>query len=479
MYRGRLDADLSGAALDFVSSDADRRMIPFDVTATKAHILMLYKGGIISQEHAVAILSALQNAVVDAAAGTEDIHEALERAVSQLVGEDAGGRIQTARSRNDQVATAIRMTLRHDTHQIQTRILNMAGTLLTLSEQHRTTVMPLYTHLQHAQAGLLSHYLLAYTDALLRDYDRFDGMFTRLNSNPLGSGPVGGTTLPIDRLATGRMLGFSNMIENSLDATSSRDYMSEFVSCVAIMMGTMSRMAEDMVLWSSQEFSFVRLSDSVSSPSSAMPQKKNPDVLELVRGKAGRVIGDMAAVLAIQKGLASGYGRDLQETKAPAWSASEMATGTLDIMSEVVSGLYIDQNRMANAIRGGYLAALDVAENLVLRGVSFRQAHQAVGLMVATADAAGKHLEDMDEALVRKACSLDTDMVLEAIAECAPPLKRKTSLGGASLVEQNRMMRQRKRQVSAYTKRLAERHRRYTDPIKSMEAEIDQLGRGT
>ena len=484
VYRGGLNTDLDDAAQEFVSSlRADREILPFDIAATEAHVLMLYKSKVIPKTDTKKILSALRdirNGRVDPAEmgqPFEDGHEMLEALVTQMAGKKVGGRIQTARSRNDQVAVAIRMKLRHDTNMIQMGIIQLVSALLNLARKNTKTTLPLYTHLQHAQAGVLSHYMLAQADMLLRDYERFAGMYRRLNSNPLGAGPVGGTTIGIDRNVTTRLLAFPSMVENSLDATSSRDHISEFVSCAAIMCVNMSRMAEDLILWASDEFGFVEMADTLSSPSSAMPQKKNPDVLELVRGKAASVIGDLTAVLAVQKGLASGYGRDLQETKEPAWHAAQVSMGSLQIIFEVLEGITINEGRMARAAESGNMIAMDVAEELVRHKVPFREAHLEVGRMAAAARQAGKQISELTKVEISGACSLDPDMISGILAECTveESVNRRRSQGGTSRAEQKRMMVAAMTHTNKLIADLETQRKDATDDIGNMWREIDGL----
>lgn len=460
-----MNEGLDDAVRKYVSSvESDSKILPFDIAGTEAHVVMLYQAKIMPEADAANILAALGRlrdgeANLTNIKNAEDGHEMLEAYISKEAGEKVGGKTHTGRSRNDQVALVTRMKLRQDTYTIQDGILQLVSVLLKLAEENVKTTMPLYTHLQHAQAGVLSHYFIAHADTLLRDYGRFRDMCSRLDASPLGAGPAGGSSLPIDRDATAKTLGFPQIVENALDATSSRDYIAEFVSCAAIMMVNLSRMAEDLVLWSSDEFAFIELADRSSSPSSAMPQKKNPDVLELTRGKAARVIGDLVAVLAIQKSLATGYGRDLQETKEPAWSSADIAMGALQVIRDVITGMKINKGRMAEAAKSGYLTALDVAEKLVAQKVPFRQAHLEVGSLVAAAHAAGKPLTGLEDAEIKKACTLNPKMVAKAISRCTieRSAQMRTSRGGTASSEQRRMIRHRKKELGRLLKESARR----------------------
>lgn len=484
MYRGGLNDDLDDAAQDFVSSmQSDAEILPFDIAATEAHILMLYKSKTIAKADAKKILSALRDIrngrsdPPEAGQSFEDCHEMLEAWVTQTAGKKAGGHMQTARSRNDQVAVAIRMKLRNDTNMIQVGILQMISALLEMAKDNTETVLPLYTHLQHAQTGVLSHYMLAQADVLLRDYERFTDMYRRLNLNPLGAGPVGGTSIKIDRDMTTRFLAFPDVLENSLDATSSRDHISEFVSCAAILCVNMSRMAEDLVLWTSDEFGFVEIADTLSSPSSAMPQKKNPDVLELVRGKAASTIGDLVSALSVQKGLASGYGRDLQESKEPAWRASRTAMGSLQIIFEILTGMVVNEDRMAAAAGSGNIIAMDVAEELVRHKVPFREAHLEVGRLSAAARQAGKQIFELTKVEISGACGLNPGLVADALDRCTVEgsAERRISQGGTSNSEQRRMIADREEYVASLFGEMEEQRNAATTEIAGMWQEIDRL----
>jgi argininosuccinate lyase len=280
---------------------------------------MLYENKIITKADVKKILSALESIKkekFEKKSDAEDIHELIESLVIKRAGSVSGGKMHSARSRNDQVSLDMRMKIRDDINILCSCILDTIEALVSLAQQHQKTVMPLYTHLQQAQAGVFSHYLLSYADSLFRDIERLYVAYGRVNQSPLGAGPVGGTSLPIDRRSTAKMLGFHGIVENSIDATSTRDFVAEYVSVVAILMTNLSKIAEDFVIWSTSEFSFIELADEFTSPSSVMPQKKNPDILELTRGKTSEVIGHLMAILATIKGLATGYGRDLQQIKS-------------------------------------------------------------------------------------------------------------------------------------------------------------------
>ena len=327
MYRSRLGGKLDESTLDFLSSiPEDQEIIIYDIIGSQAHTIMLYENKIMTKKEATKILLALEKLKkekISLKSESEDIHELIESLVMKKAGKNAGGKMHTARSRNDQISLDIRMKIRDDINTICSCLLDIIETLVAVAEKNQDAIMPLYTHMQQAQTGVFSHYLLAYADALFRDLDRFYVTYGRVNQSPLGAGPIGGTSLPIDRQSTSKMLGFKGLVENSIDATGSRDFVAEYVGQIAILMTNLSRMAEDFILWSTSEFSFIELSDKYSSTSSVMPQKRNPDILELTRGKAAQVIGHQVAILSNIKGLPSGYNRDLQQIKSSIWSASK------------------------------------------------------------------------------------------------------------------------------------------------------------
>ncbi len=490
MYRARLGGGLDGAAAGFASSvGEDAEIAAYDILGSQAHVVMLHDCGIVARADAAKILAALgrigrldYRALAGKGGGeSEDIHELVESLVVAEAGGAAGGRMHTARSRNDQVATDMRMKVRDDAMGIMDLIVEAAGALVKRAAAHTRTAMPLYTHLQQAQAGTLSHYLLAHADALVRDHARFAGAFARANLCPLGAGPVGGTRLPIDREKTAGLLGFDGLVENSIDATSSRDFAAEFASAAAVMMTNASRLAEDLVMWSSAEFGFIELSDRFASPSSVMPQKKNPDVLELVRGKAASTIGGLVAVLGAVKGLPTGYGRDLQEVKPHVWAASRAAAGTLSVLAGAVGTASVNRAAMRRAAGGsrGYLTALDVADRLVEEGIAFRAAHGIAGRLVQAADAAGVPLARLGPADIKRAAGTGAKAgaVGRIVRECtvSESLKSRTSRGSAGRAEQDRMVRDRTEALRGLAAANAERRRAVDAAIATLRGRVDEI----
>lgn len=390
MYRSRHKQDLDKRALNFLSSiGVDDKILYYDILCTKAHVIMLHDIRLLSKDELVEIVNELDRILRHpeklAKEGFEDIHEALEAQLIRKIGVDVGGKVQTGRSRNDQVITDIRIKARDDLIDITIQLNNLVRLLLQKSEENLNSIMPLYTHLQQAQIGNFAHYLLAYCESLMREIDRMFSLYNRINQSPLGAGPIGGSLFPIDRKMTAKLLGFDNLISNTIDATS-RDFMIEFVSDLSSIMITLSRIAEDMIIWSSQEFGFIEIHDKHASTSSAMPQKKNPDPLELIRSKTAIVIGNLTSILTILKSLPSGYSRDLQDTKVPFWNSVDIVSSSLEIAYDVIASLIVNKDVMTKASNTSYAMALDIAEVLVMNHkIPFRIAHKLVGALVNVA----------------------------------------------------------------------------------------------
>ena len=459
MYRSRLGKKLDEITLSYVSSISDDLDIAFyDIIGSEAHVIMLYENKLLTKKELKNILSALESLkggnISQPEFEPEDIHELIESLVIKKAGLEDGGKMHTARSRNDQVALDIRMKVRDDINILSQCLLETVNTLLNTAKKHSKTIMPLYTHLQQAQVGLFSHYLIAYADSLLRDLDRFMSLYQRVDQSPLGAGPVGGTSLPINRNTTAKILGFSSLIENSIDATSTRDFVSEYVSASAIMMTNLSRLAEDFIIWSSSEFSFIELSDDFSSPSSVMPRKKNPDILELTRGKTSQVIGYLTSILSTTKGLSSGYSRDLQQIKSSIWSTSKISITALIIIKSMLLELTVNEDKMRKAAEDGYLIALDLAEKLVQQKIPFRTAHNIVGNLVQIAHVSKKHISDLDindiNAISQK--TIKPKKLLQIIqgTTISSSLKNRRSKGSSGISEQTRMISQRTKRISLY-----------------------------
>ncbi|PSM46291.1 argininosuccinate lyase [Chroococcidiopsis sp. CCALA 051] len=380
----------------------DIELIEYDLTGSIAHAQMLAHTGIITQEEAQQLVSGLEqirqeyrNGQFTPGIEAEDVHFAVERRLTEIVG-DAGKKLHTARSRNDQVGTDIRLYLRHRIQEIQAQIEQMQTVLLDLAEQNIETLIPGYTHLQRAQPLSLAHHLLAYFEMLQRDKERLGDVYKRVNISPLGSGALAGTTFPIDRHYTAKLLEFDGVYANSLDGVSDRDFAIEFLAAASIIMVHLSRLSEEVILWASEEFSFVKLKDSCATGSSIMPQKKNPDVPELVRGKTGRVCGHLQALLVLMKGLPLAYNKDLQEDKEALFDAVRTVRASLEAMTILFAeGLEFRTPRLAQAVAEDFSNATDVADYLATKGVPFREAYNLVGKVVKTCIATGKLLKDL------------------------------------------------------------------------------------
>ena len=484
MYRSRLDTDLSDITLDYVSSINDDSEIAFyDIIGSQAHSLMLFQNNIITKNDVKKILSALENLKkqkFDSSSGAEDIHELIESLVIKKAGMASGGKMHTARSRNDQVVLDIRMKIRDDINIICNCLLDTIESLVSVAKNHQKTIMPLYTHLQQAQAGLFSHYLLAHADVLIRDFQRMYDTFERVNQSPLGAGPVGGTSIPIDRHSTAKMLGFDNIVENSIDATSTRDFVAEYVAMVSILMTNLSKIAEDFVLWSTSEFSFIELADEFTSPSSVMPQKKNPDILELTRGKTAEVIGNLTAILTTIKGLASGYGRDLQQIKSSIWSTSKISISALLILKSILLTLKVNEKQMKKVTESSNLIALDIAEKLVKEGIPFRVTHKISGVLVQLSAQSKKPISKLTLSEIKKSVTdtkVDPKIVSKIISNTTvtSSLKERKSFGSSGYDEQKRMISDRTQKINDYREKISKRENKIISSIEELTKQVNLM----
>ena len=391
--------DALNASLPF-----DKHMAREDITGSVAHALMLGQQGIISQEDATAIVNGLRQVLDEIEAETfeyrladEDIHMAVERRLTEIVG-PAAGRLHTARSRNDQSALDLRLWARSAIADLSEAVLDAATALLDLGDREPETIMPGYTHLQRAQPILFAHHMHAYATMLLRDADRLADTYRRVNVSPLGTGALAGVTHPVDRQAVADMLGFDGVSVNSLDTVASRDHIMELLFDLSQIATNLSRLAEELIIWSTAEFDFVEFADAFSTGSSIMPQKKNADIAELMRGKAGRVYGALVGLLTVTKGLPLAYNKDLQEDKEGLFDALDTVLALLRILPPMLETLTVNADKMAKAAIGGFSLATDVADELARRGVPFREAHEIVGQVVARCIMEGRTLEQMSHA---------------------------------------------------------------------------------
>jgi argininosuccinate lyase len=408
-WGGRFAASTDEAVERFTASiETDRHIAEDDVEGSLAHAAMLAAQGIVSEEEGRALADGLGQIKVELDSGTfpwdlalEDVHMNVERRLAALIGDQVAGKLHTARSRNDQVALDARLYLRRRLRAIRRRLLDLEAALLDQAEQHVDTLLPGYTHLQRAQPVRLAHHLMAYRDMLARDRGRIEDALARALVSPLGSGAIAGTPHKIDRMHVAVTLGLLGVTTNSMDATSDRDSMLEAMSAAAIGMMHLSRWAEELVLWSTLEFGFCEIGDAFTTGSSMMPQKKNPDVAELVRGKTGRVVGDLVALLVTMKGLPMAYNRDLQEDKPALIDALDTWEACVDVWTRMLPAVTFKPERMKAALADGFVLATELADHLASRGVPFREAHEVVGKVVATCLAQGTRLEGLDVATLR------------------------------------------------------------------------------
>ncbi len=425
----------------------DQRLYRQDIAGSKAHAAMLGAQGIISMEDVAAIQTGLDGILQDVEAGTvefttenEDIHMNIETLLTQRIG-DAGKRLHTARSRNDQVAVDFRMYVREEIQVIIPEILNLQQALAEQAKQHQTTVMPGYTHLQRAQPITFAQHLLAYANMFCRDVTRLEDCLERMNESPLGSCALAGTTYPIDRAMTAEALGFAKgPMMNTLDGVSDRDYALELMSALSILMMHLSRFSEEIILWCSWEFKYIELDDAYSTGSSIMPQKKNPDVAELVRGKTGRVYGDLMSLLTVMKGLPLAYNKDMQEDKEPVFDAIDTVEMCLPVFTGMIQTMKVLPENMRAAANKGFINATDCADYLTKKGMPFRDAYTTVGNLVYHCTEQGKTLEDMTLEEFKAISPLFEEDVFAALnmENCAGQRK---SFGGPAVSETTRQIR--------------------------------------
>ena len=427
LWGGRFEKDADSTTEDFLSSiSVDQRLYRQDIAGSIAHATMLGEQGVISPEDASRIVSGLEgiladiesgNLTFDAALGAalEDIHTHIESLLTARIGE-AGKRLHTGRSRNDQVALDARLYAKQIAEEAHGLLAALCGLLLDLASAHLHTVMPGYTHLQKAQPTTLAHHLMAYFQMFARDMDRFGDAHRRADAMPLGSGALAGTTYPLDRERVAKLLGFSAITQNSLDAVSDRDFVLDYVSAASLTMMHLSRFCEELILWSSDEFRFVEMDDGFSTGSSIMPQKKNPDVAELIRGKTGRVYGDLFALLTTMKGLPLAYNKDMQEDKEALFDARDTLSQALALFAPMLGAARFDTGALARAAASGFTNATDAADYLVKRGMPFRQAHEVTGRLVLHCLREGRALLDLSLEELRAFSPLFDQDVFQAIA---------------------------------------------------------------
>lgn len=426
LWGGRFAAGTDRAVEAFTASiDVDRRLYREDIAGSIAHCRMLAKQGIIEQAEADVIIGGLNEILAEIEAGQfpfrqslEDIHMNVEARLREKVGPVAG-KLHTARSRNDQVALDTRLYVRAAIVETLRRVFDLQETLLDLARANRDVILPGYTHLQRAQPVLLAHHLLAYFEMFQRDGERLRDGYRRADVLPLGAGALAGVTFPIDREMVARELGFSSISRNSMDAVSDRDYVAEYIFAASLAMMHLSRLAEEIVLWSSGEFAFIELDDAFATGSSIMPQKKNPDVAELTRGKTGRVYGDLMAILTILKGLPLAYNRDLQEDKEPLFDAVDTLLACLEVFRPMLATMRVRADNMRQTADASFSLATDLADYLVRQNLPFREAHEIVGALVGRCVAEGKSFADLTLADFQRASPLFGPDVMDITVEAS------------------------------------------------------------
>lgn len=454
-WAGRFKGKTSKIVESFTESISfDHRLWRYDVRGSIAHAKMLGKQGIIPKEDSEKIINGLRDIAHEIESGKfrfrkdlEDIHMNIEAALIKKIG-DVGGKLHTARSRNDQVALDLRLYLRAETREILSLIKKFQKTLLNIATKHLNSLMPGYTHMQRAQPVLLSHHLLAYVEMLQRDIERLKDASKRINLLPLGSCAIAGTALPINRVYVAKLLGFEGISQNSIDAVSDRDFAIEFLSNTALLIMHLSRLAEELILWSAEEFRFIELPDAYTTGSSIMPQKKNPDVAELIRGKTGRVYGNLLSLLTVMKGLPLSYNRDLQEDKLPVFDTVDTVKSCLIILNEMLPVTRFNTKRMHKTAGNAYSTATDIAEYLVKKGTPFRKAHEITGKIVLYCIEKKKRFED----LTLKELNTFSNLITSDIYSCLKAeesVRNKKSLGGTSPDEVIKQIRRLRKTVSS------------------------------
>lgn len=452
-WGGRFKKSISKIAEEFSESVSfDKRLYVEDIRGSIAHVKMLSKQKIIPSKDAEKIVSGLNSIKKEIESGKfpfrqelEDIHLNIERRLIEKIGR-VGGKIHTARSRNDQVLVDIRLYLKTETSEIIKLINKLSSQLVTLAEKNIDLALPLYTHMQRGQPVLLAHHMLAYYEMFQRDSERFKDCLKRINVNPLGSGAGAGTSFPIDRDYTAKALGFNSVSKNSIDTVSDRDFIAEFIFCCSSMMMHFSRLSEELVLWSSKEFDFADLGDEFTTGSSIMPQKRNPDMAELTRGKVARVYGSLNSIMTLLKGLPLSYNRDLQEDKEPLFDAVDTVKACLELNTEMLKKIRFNKSAMESALSGGFITATDIADYLTRKGLPFRDAHEVSGKIVSYAEDKGIELEDLEFKEIKKFSKLIEVDIFEYISVQGSIESRK-SYGGTATDNVRKMITQAKRNL--------------------------------
>ena len=456
LWGSRFSTPLYGEALDFTSSlPFDIHLFEYDISVSKAHATMLSEQSIISSEELDIIIKGLDEILSGFINGSwkpdlhafEDVHSAIEAKLSEKIGSTAG-KLHSGRSRNDQVVTDLQLWLKDRCTNISTAIRMVQKTLLSIAENHTETIMPGYTHLQRAQPVSFAFHMLAYVEMLQRSIDRFTFVYNEADKCPLGSGALAGSTLPLNRERTAELLGFSRgYCENALDAVSSRDSAMDFLNACVVCMSQLSRLCEELILWNTYEWHFIKIGDAFTTGSSLMPQKKNPDIAELIRGKTGRVYGNYIALATVIKGLPLSYNRDLQEDKEPLIDSYFTLYNSLGIFDKMLKTITIDADRFTEELKGDFCFATDLADWLVLKGISFRESHRIVGQIVKYAETCGKKLHQLSLPEFKKIQPIFDNSVYR-IFKAADALKRKKTAGSPNPEDVNKQLQIWKKRIS-------------------------------
>ncbi|HFI0146941.1 TPA: argininosuccinate lyase [Streptococcus suis] len=455
LWGGRFEASLEEWVEEFGASIRfDQKLAKYDIQGSLAHVKMLGTTGIINQEEVQAIQTGLEELLADYEAGklvfdirNEDIHMNIESLLTDKIGSVAG-KLHTARSRNDQVATDMHLYLKDTLFQVVDKLTNLRQILVDLAQEHVETIMPGYTHLQHAQPISFAQHLLAYYNMFSRDSERFVFNMQHTDVSPLGAAALAGTTFPIDRQMTSDLMGFAKPYSNSLDAVSDRDFILEFLSNASILMMHMSRLCEEIINWCSHEYQFVTLSDTFSTGSSIMPQKKNPDMAELIRGKTGRVYGNLVGLLTVMKSLPLTYNKDLQEDKEGMFDSAETILVSIDILAGMLQSMTVHKEKMAQSTEKDFSNATELADYLASKGLPFRQAHEIVGKLVLECSKAGYYLQDVPLERYQELSPVIGPDIYTAL-ESETAVSRRNSLGGTGFESIRQQIQQAKAQIIA------------------------------
>ena len=487
LRKGRLGGTFDADAASYTSSlDFDKNIASYDILGDVAHTIMLYESKIIKKTEAKKILAGLLKIYKDAeklrfGPQMEDVHMAVEQKLTKSIG-NVGGKLHTARSRNDQVVLDLRMWARDELFAVSRLLISLKRTLLELCREHTDTILPGYTHMQRAQPTTLAHHLLSYVDAFARDLDRLSDAYSRINLSPLGACAFASTSFSIDAKKTAALLGFDGIMENTMDAVSSRDFITEMLSCLAIIEANVNRLASELILWSTIEFGFIEIDDRFASTSSIMPQKKNPDVLEIMRARASRTSGNLVAGLSMVKGLPNTYNRDFQELSPLLHDSLQITKESLLVIEKITRTAKVNSDRMAEACDEGFITATELADLLVKeKGMPFRTAHQIVGKAVKKAIKENKKPSEIDSKFLGKIPGWPKGIAESKIKDALSPymaVKSKDATGGPAPQECKRSISAKTRALSRREKKLADRAKKVEDSKALLLNTAKRLGRG-